>query len=82
MICYNPQNTRNHDTIEMINPQIFKIVLKLYQLIPQFHFTIKNIKNRGPFLLISNEKNRIIFVEKHKKKIQTLYTASLHVITF
>ena len=32
---------QNYDAIQIINPPIFLIVLKLDQLIPQFHFTIK-----------------------------------------
>ena len=40
----NPQNTRNYDAIQIMNPSILKIVLKLNQLIPQFHFTIKFYK--------------------------------------
>ena len=36
-----PQNIKNYDAIQMVNSSIFEIVLKLNQLIPQFHFTIK-----------------------------------------
>ena len=37
----NPHNTRNYYAIQTINPPIFKIGLKLNQLIHQFYFTIK-----------------------------------------
>ena len=34
--CKNSQNTKNYDAIKFINPPIFKIVMKLETLIPQF----------------------------------------------
>ena len=43
-------NRENYDAIQIINHPIFKIVLKLDQMIPQFYFTIK-YKNRGPSIL-------------------------------
>ena len=35
------QNTRNYDAIQIRDPQILNIFLKLDQLISQFNFTIK-----------------------------------------
>ena len=40
---------KKYDTIQTMDPPILKIVLKLDQLIPKFHFIFKiNSKNRGP----------------------------------
>ena len=34
------QDYKNYDAIQILNPSILKIILKLDQLIPQFHLTI------------------------------------------
>ena len=39
--CENPQYTRNYDAIQIMDFPIWKIVLKLDQLITQFNFNIK-----------------------------------------
>ena len=44
---------RNYEAITIINPQIFKIILKLVQLIPYLYFSIK-FKNREPWSDHSN----------------------------
>ena len=46
MRSQNPQNTRNYGVIHIINPPIFKSVLKLDQLIPQFDLLL-NSKNKA-----------------------------------
>ena len=43
----NPQNTRNYDAIQIMNPSILKIVLKLNQLIPQFHILLNSINRES-----------------------------------
>ena len=35
------QKMRNNDAIQILDPPILKIILKLGQLIPQFHSTIE-----------------------------------------
>ena len=41
---------RNYDTIQIMNPPICKIVLKLDQLIPQYYFTIEFYAECSVFL--------------------------------
>ena len=43
----NPQNTRNYDSIQTINPPIFKIFLNLICWSPNFILLLHS-KNRGP----------------------------------
>ena len=50
----NPQNARNDNAIQITNLSIFKIVLKVYLLIPKFIFIIcsKNIGLRKKALTV------------------------------
>ena len=48
LICSNPQNTRNYDAIQTINPPIIRIVLQLDCWSPHL-ILLLNSKNRSPY---------------------------------
>ena len=55
------ENLRNHDAIKILNSPIFKIVLKLDELLPNL-ILLLNSKNRGPWKIsMSNMNSKFFF---------------------